>query len=121
METVELRTVIRDRLLLDIEKVYFGVAPADAPDLRAVFELRQLSYEDGMSIMELTVELFDYGTDTELLEAIADRVQANFNHYFVLREAFSASFYPEKRQPVYEDDKNIIRRRLTFQVRVCWR
>lgn len=121
METNNLRSLIRTQLLARASRVYYGVAPASAEYPYTVFELKELSFEDGLSLQELEVNLVDYGTDKEPIEDLADGIQADLDHFQALTDDFQVSCYKERRQPMYEDDKLIIRRRLTFQVRLYWR
>lgn len=121
METVKLRTLIRSKLLQRVDEAYYGVAASSAVTPYAVFELRELAVEDGLSLQELEVNVMDYGLDTERAEAISDGIQADLDHFQHLDEDFEVSIYKERRQPLYEDDKQIIRRRLTFQARLYWR
>lgn len=121
METNNLRALIRTKLLGRVPAAHYGVAPASAEYPYAVFELKELSYGDGLSLQELEVHVLDYGTDTAPAEDMADGIQADLDHFQALTEDFEISIYKERRQPLYEDDKQIIRRRLTFQVRLYWR
>lgn len=118
METSKLRKLIRDQLLPAAQRVYYGTAPASAERPYAVFELQELSCDDGLSLQELEVSVLDYGEDTAPAEAIADIIQTALGSFHSLTEDFHVSIYRERRQPLYEDDKLIIRRRLTFQVRL---
>lgn len=118
MEMSNLRQVIREQLLPVAQRVYYGTAPVSAEHPYAVFELQELSFDAGMSLQELEVSVLDYGTDTAPAEAIADSIQTALGDFHSLTENFHVSIYRERRQPLYEDDKLIIRRRLTFQVRL---
>ena len=60
----------------------------------------------------------DYGEDTAPAESIADDLQQRLDHFQTLEETFEVSVYRERRQPLQENDKLVIRRRLTFQVRL---
>lgn len=121
METNNLRALVRTKLLARTSRVYYGVAPSSAEYPYTVFELKELSFDDGLSLQELEVGLVDYGTDKEPIENLADGIQADLDHFQDLTDDFEISIYKERRQPLYEDDKQIIRRRLTFQVRLYWR
>ena len=121
METNNLRTLVRTKLLSRSTRVYYGVAPAGAEYPYTVFELKELSSGDGLSLQELEVHVLDYGTESAPAEDTADGIQADLDHFQALTDDFEVSIYKERRQPLYEDDKQIIRRRLTFQVRLYWR
>ena len=83
-----------------------------------VWNLQELTYEDGLSLQELEADVMDYGADTSPAEAIADDLQKRLDHFQTLTDAFEVSVYRERRQPLQENDKLVIRRRLTFQVRL---
>lgn len=114
----KLRTLLRDLLQSACPRVWYGYASADTGTLHLVFNLQELIYEEGLSLQELEVNVMDYGTDTGPAETLADQLQRLLDHYQTLTEDFEVSLYREKRQPIYETDKQIIRRRLTFQVRL---
>ena len=118
METAKIRKYFKAILLGALPRVYYGHAPASAETPYGVFSLQEISREDGVSLQELEVDVVDYGIDTEPAEDAADAVQAALDHLHELTEDFHISVYPERRQPLSENDKSIIRRRLTFQVRL---
>ena len=70
------------------------------------------------SLQELEADVMDYGEDTAPAETIADDLQQRLDHFQTLEETFEVSVYRERRQPLQENDKLVIRRRLTFQVRL---
>ena len=116
--TEKLRILLRDLLQGVCPRVRYGYAADGTDPPHLVFSLQELSYEEGLSLQELEVNVMDYGTDTGPAEALADQLQRLLDHYQTLTEEFEVSLYREKRQPIYETDKQIIRRRLTFQVRL---
>ena len=119
METNELRELIRSQLQpLTSGRCYYLNAPASAEMPRAVFELRELSYDGGMSLQELEINVEDYGDDTTAAERMADMIQLSLDDYKQLAESFLISIYREQRKVIPENDKKIIRRRLTFSVRL---
>lgn len=118
METAKIRKYFKAILLGALPRVYYGHASASAKTPYGVFSLQEISREDGVSLQELEVDVVDYGTDTEPAEAAADAVEAALDHLHELTEDFHISVYPERRQPLSENDKSVIRRRLTFQVRL---
>lgn len=118
MATAKLREYLQARLGEVSERAYYGDAPASAEFPYLVYNLQEVSYEDSLSLQELEVDAVDYGTDTAPAEAIADSLQTLLDHHYALTEEFQASIYRERRQPIYENDKSVIRRRLTFQVRL---
>ena len=118
MQTVDLRTYLNSLLQGVCERVYYGNAPASATFLYLVWNLEAIAYEDGFSLQELEVDVVDYGENTAPAESAADNLQAVLDHHHHLCDGFHVSVYRERRQPLYENDKSVIRRRLTFQVRL---
>ena len=118
MQTTDLRTYLQARLRSVCERSYYGTAPSDAEFPYQVWNLEAVAYEEGFSLQELEVDVVDYGTDTAPAEALADTLQASLDHHQHLADSFQLSIYRERRQPIPENDKSVIRRRLTFQVRL---
>lgn len=118
MQTADLRTFLTERLQAICPRTYYGNAPASADFLYLVWNLEAVSYEEGFSLQELEVDTVDYGSDTAPAEAMADLVQASLHNLHQLTDSFFVAIYRERRQPLYENDKSVIRRRLTFQVRL---
>ena len=116
--TEKLRTLLRELLQSVCPRVWYGYASSDTDELHLVFHLQELNYDEGLSLQELEINVMDYGTDTGPTEALADQLQRLLDHYQTLTEDFEVSLYREKRQPIHETDKQVIRRRLTFQVRL---
>ena len=98
--------------------VHFGAAPSSAEFLYLVFSLEEVSHEDNLSLQEMEVDVVDYGENTEPAETAADQISAALDHRYILTDDLQASVYRERRQPLYETDKNVIKRRLTFQIRL---
>ena len=118
MVTADLRTFLQAKLNVLTESVYYGTAPSDAGFLYLVYTLEEVSCDEGLSLQELEVDVVDYGPSTAAAERMADDLQRELDHLHAVTEAFQISVYRERRQPVFEDDKLIVRRRLTFQVRL---
>lgn len=118
MAMSDLRALFQRKLLEASAHVYFGTAPSSVEYPCIVWNLQELAYEDGLSLQELETDVMDYGEDTAPAEAIADDLQKHLDHFQTLTDAFEVSVYRERRQPLQENDKLVIRRRLTFQVRL---
>ena len=121
MVTVKFRGLMKDALLKAAPAAtdaHYGTAPSSAKFPYLVFNLEEVSYEDNSSLQELEVDVVDYGENTELAETIADQILAALDHHYVLTDDLQAVVYRERRQPLYENDKKVIKRRLTFQVRL---
>ena len=118
MAMSDLRALFQRKLLEASAHVYFGTAPSSVEYPCIVWNLQELTYEDGLSLQELEADVMDYGEDTSPAEAIADDLQKRLDHFQTLTDAFEVSVYRERRQPLQENDKLVIQRRLTFQVRL---
>ena len=118
MVTAKLRQFLQTKMTAIVPGAHYGVASASATFPYLVYNLEELAYEDGVSLQELEVDVVDYGEDTAPAEQLADELQTAFDHLHELTDDFLVAIYRERRQPLYEDDKSVIRRRLTFQVRL---
>lgn len=83
-----------------------------------VYSIEELSREDGLTLCELEVDVVGRGKDTMPVETLSDSIQRNFDHWLYLDDEIEAVTYPEKRQTVPSEDKTIIRRRMTFEIRM---
>jgi hypothetical protein len=63
---------------------------------------------------ELEINVMDYGTNTSTVEDLCDSIQSLFNKKVVITNDIGVYFYTDRRNTVDEEDRNIIRRRLTF-------
>ena len=118
MQTIEVRTFLNGRMQAVCERSYYGSAPASATFPYIVWDMKELSYEEGFSLQEIEVDVVDYGSDTTAAESLADALQAALDHLSHLGDSFHIAVYRERRQTLSENDKSVIRRRLTFQVRL---
>lgn len=117
-KTEALRAAVTEIIGRSAPRVYYGQAEPGHPAQYAVYELEELSHTDDQYVMQLEVNCMDYGTNTAACEAMADQIQAAFNHALVLNDSIMFRSYIERRQPVYEEDRKIIRRRLLFEIRL---
>lgn len=116
-KTLALRTVVVEQLATVMptgSKIYYQQAQKDHPQIYAVYTLDQVLNEDYRYTYELEVNVMDYGTDTSTIEDLADSVQDLFNKKVVITDEIGVHFYTDRRNAVEEEDRNILRRRLTF-------
>ena len=121
MVTVKLRELMKAALAEAAPAatgVHSGAAPSSAELLYLVFSLEEVMHEDNLSLQEMEVDVVDYGENTEPAETAADQIAAALDHRYIMTDDLQASVYQERRQPLYETDKNVIKRRLTFQIRL---
>lgn len=116
-KTLALRTVVVEQLgtvMPEGSKIYYQTAQKDHPQIYAVYLLDQMMLEDDRYAYELEINVMDYGTDTSTLEDLADSIQAAFDKKVVITADIGVHFYTDRRNTVEEEDRNILRRRLTF-------
>ncbi len=118
MRTYELRKQLRKKISEVVTNNYYDQAPDNATYPYAVYDLAELNHYDGLTIMELEINLYDYGTNTSRIEELADKLQDTLHEYFFINHAIQFTCFRGLRQKVEEDDKQLIRRRLTFELRV---
>lgn len=115
--TVALRTVVVDILTTVMpqgSKTYYQQAQKEHPKVYAVYTLDLIDIMDDRMTYELEVNVMDYGTDTATVEDLADSIQTAFNKKVVINDYIGVHFYSDRRNAVEEEDRNILRRRLTF-------
>lgn len=115
-KTTALRAVITGKLQTICPRVYYGQADPEASRPYLVYTLEQLSREDEMHLLELEINVTDYGTDTAPVETMADGIMEAFDKWYYIDDAIQFSAYPDRCQPVNEDDRNVIRRRLLIEI-----
>lgn len=120
-KTIALRNAVRDVLVGTVTvnsvpsmKVYYSQAEKDAATKYIVYTIDEVMREDERTMLELEVNVMDYGTDTSAAETLADTIQAAFDKRFIINNDIAVYFYIDRRNAPTEQDRLIIRRRLTF-------
>ena len=116
-KTYSLRTAVVAKLaevMPEGSKIYYQQAQNDHPKIYAVYTLDMIDLADGRSSYEVEINVVDYGADTATIEDLADNIQTAFNALVVFNEDVGVYFYADRRNSVEEEDRNILRRRLTF-------
>lgn len=117
-KTLAARSVIQAELKKLCSNVYFEQASAAPAFPYLVYSFDELTHDYGLTLCQLEVNAFDYGTSTATCETLSDNVQTALERYHHIDENLQFSIYRERRQPVSEEDRKIIRRRMTFEVRM---
>lgn len=115
--TLALRTVVVSLLGTVMPagaKVYYQQAQKEHPKIYAVYTLDLIDKTDGKYSYELEINVMDYGTDTSTIEDLADTIQKTFDKKVQITEDVGIYFYTDRRNTVEEEDRNSLRRRLTF-------
>lgn len=116
-KTLALRTEVVNLLTAVMPQdsgIYYQQAQKEHPKVYAVYLLTQVLVEDDRNAYELEINVMDYGTDTSTIEDLADQIQKQFNKKVVITNDIGVYFYTDHRNTVEEEDRNILRRRLTF-------
>lgn len=116
MKTWALRTELQRVLKTLTTNVYYEGNQDSNIYPRIVFELNEVSSEYGMTLYQLEINVFDYGTSTKNTENLADTIQSELHKYYFINNEIQFTAYKGLRQSVIEDDKQIIRRRLLFEL-----
>lgn len=120
-KTAAMRKAISDRLRTACPRVYYGQADSETARPYIVYSLETVSSADDMQLVELEANVMDYGKDTEPCEDLADRVETLFDKWYYLDDAIQFSTYTDRRQPVMEEDRRVIRRRLLIEIHLTER
>ena len=115
--TIALRTAVVSLLgtvMPEGSKIYYQQAQETTPKIYAVYTLDMIDTTDERILYELEINVMDYGTDTSTIETLADSIQALFNKRVVINDDVGVYFFADRRNAVEEEDRNILRRRLTF-------
>lgn len=115
-KTYELRKALTATLKTVATNVYYEQAPDNATYPYLVFDLTDIYHQDGKTLMELEVNVLDYGTNTASAELIADTLQETLHRADYINSFLQYRLYRGLRQKVEEEDKQLIRRRLTFEL-----
>lgn len=120
-KTAALRKAITARLKTACPRVVYGQADSKTARPYIVYTLETVGSADDMETVELEANCTDYGADTEPCEAIADQVEALFDKWYYLNDMIQFATYVDRRQPVTEEDRKIIRRRLLIEIHLTER
>lgn len=94
--------------------VYYIQARESHPANYVTYTIEQLSYIDFEERGQIEINVMGYGTDSSAVEDLTDAIREKFDHKDVLTDSLYAVFYFNRSQPVTEEDRLIIRRRLVI-------
>lgn len=114
-KTAELRKAVKQIIesVCDLP-CYYGQAQDDHPFDFVVYSVDEIMRTDGKIVYETEVNVSGYGHDTLSIEDISDRIQSAFDAHLSINDDIVVYFYAETKNVVQEEDRNVIRRRLTF-------
>lgn len=116
-KTYELRKALITMMSQVNPKIY-EATPSTKPYPYLRYELAEMYHEDGLTVMELEVNVIDYGKSSRVVEDQADELQYLLHRAYYINGVIQFRVYKNDRQKVEEEDKEIIRRRLTFEIRL---
>lgn len=117
-KTIELRTELQRIFKTITANVHYEIALDNSPYPYLVYETNELYHEYGKTVMQLEVNILDYGTNTSTVESLADTLQKKLHKYHYMNNEIQFSIYRLGRITVQEEDKKIRRRRLTFEIQL---
>lgn len=117
-KTIELRTQLNIIFKTLTSKVYYEEANADSPYPYLVYELSELVNNYGKTTLQLEVNVLDYGTNSTVVETLADLVQDTLHKCYFINDKIQFSIYKGNKIIVKEEDKQIMRRRMTFEIQL---
>ena len=115
-KSIALRTALQTIFITKASNVYYEEAPDTHPYPYVVYELSELSHDSGRTLIQLEVNVIDHGDSTSVAEALADDIQDALHKLYYIDTSIQFSSYKNQRNTVKEDDKQIIRRRLLFEI-----
>lgn len=117
-KTLELKKQLQTIFKSLTANVHYEIAPDSSLYPYLVYELSELTYSYGKAVMQLEVNLLDYGTSTSVIETLADSLQDKLEKYYFINDKIQFRVYRRGRITVQEEDKKIRRRRLTFEIQL---
>ena len=117
-KTLELRKQLQIIFKTITDNIHYEIAPDTSPYPYLVYELSELTYNYGKAVMQLEVNILDYGTSTSVVETLSDTLQDKLNKYHFINDKIQFNIYRLNKITVQEEDKKIRRRRLTFEIQL---
>lgn len=114
---LKLRKAIIDDLGSTAPRLYYNYAPSGATFPYSVFLLDTVIGTDGMINADLTIDVADLGTDDTAVETLAGAIQNALDYEVYFSNGIAFESYAVSRSRIDEKDKNIMRIRLTFDIR----
>lgn len=110
----------------ELQRIFKTVTPNVHNELRfdyddypyLVYELRELDYNYGKSLLQLEVNILDYGTKTRVVDTLSDTLQDKLNKYYFINDKIQFATYKRNRNTVQEEDKKVRRRRMLFEIQL---
>jgi len=117
-KTIFLRKVLQSKLTAITTNVYYEIAADNATHPYVVYELSELTYTHGKTLFQLEINVLDYGNGSINAEVLADNIQFALNEMHYIDGVLQMTIYQGARQTVRESDKEVIRKRLLFEIQL---
>lgn len=115
---IEIRKLIHDRLKSIHPNVHFIKAPSNAPTPHLVYTVEVFDDGEGFQTITLDIDGWDIGSDSTTLEALMANVNNALNKTSVTADNLAVTFYLDRKIPMVEEEKNLIRRLYMYQGRL---
>ena len=115
-KTESLKTEVKSLLKTQAVRVSYGSAPKKKEYPYVVFELSELGFSDGKTTYQLEVNAVDSGDVSKPVDDLSDNIQKKLHGTCLLNEDIQFVVYRGARQSVTEDNPDLIRRRMLFEV-----
>ena len=115
---IKLRTQINNLLKTYHPQVHFQKAPDTAKMPYIVFDFPNSFDNENQEVFSFDIDIWDDKNDTTALETLASSLWKGLNYYRYTDADIQFSIYRENRlPPLDEEEINVKRRKLIFQVR----
>jgi len=120
----KLRKLVHSCLKSIHPRVYFQMAPDNAPFPYLVYDFTQI-VNDGEEFETVAVDIDGWdmpaGGDTTELETLMQTVNDVLNKKTLTAEGLAGTFYLDRKIPLRDDNKNIRRRKYIYEARLFGR
>ncbi|ALY08070.1 hypothetical protein BhaS171_00014 [Bacillus phage vB_BhaS-171] len=114
---IEIRKALHTFLRQYHSRVYFQSAPTTATFPYIVYDLPNSFTDEELEVFNLDIDVWDNQADTTTLETLASSLWRALDHYQYIDQQIQFVLYKENRLTVIDEDPNIKRRKLIFQMR----
>jgi hypothetical protein len=114
---IKLAPVVRNKLLQYHARVYFVNAPSTPVFPFVTFSLSNSVENAGQEIFNLDVDVWGNTPDTTVIDTLAQTIWRSLNRYHHIDADIQFTIYRMNRLILDDDDPQIQRRKLIFQLR----
>lgn len=114
---IELRTALREIIKQYHPRVYYQNAPSTAHYPYIVYNLPNSFDNEQQEVFNLDIDLWNLGAGTTELETLANNLWKVFNNYYHIDPNMQFSIHRANRLSLEDDNPDIKRRKLIFELR----